>query len=165
MPLIPLLTPKIQELKIHCELYTRLCCVNVPNVWWHNVKIRHKTKFQALIQKNNLDRHVSEPRRSNENPVESTVLEIKRKSYRVARKKNVPPRLWDYLLNWITKTWNITVFSSKYAYGRVPIEIIAGAWRTESNWIKRTLGFGLNAINCFFYFAPHSSFFGSMKKK
>ena len=41
-------------------------------------------------------------------------------------KRDVPRRLWDFGLNWVCETGNITVSSSRYADGRTPIEIITG---------------------------------------
>ena len=41
-------------------------------------------------------------------------------------KKKVPVRLWDYGLVWIAETANITANSSRYAKGRMPLEIITG---------------------------------------
>ena len=41
-------------------------------------------------------------------------------------KKNVPPRLWDFGLEWICETGNLVVSSSKYAKGRTPIKHTTG---------------------------------------
>ena len=41
-------------------------------------------------------------------------------------KKNVPKRLWDFGLVWISETGNLTVTSSRYANGRTPLEIVTG---------------------------------------
>ena len=41
-------------------------------------------------------------------------------------KKNVPCRLWDYGLVWVSGTGNLTVSGSQYAHGRMGLEIITG---------------------------------------
>ena len=38
--------------------------------------------------------------------------------------KNVPDRLWDYLMLWICETGNLSVSSSKYTDGRTSTEIL-----------------------------------------
>jgi hypothetical protein len=40
--------------------------------------------------------------------------------------KHVPPRLWDFGLDWICEVSNVTVNSSRYSNGRTPLEIITG---------------------------------------
>ena len=34
--------------------------------------------------------------------------------------------LWDFLVVWLCETVNLTVSSSRYANGRIPIEIVTG---------------------------------------
>ena len=41
-------------------------------------------------------------------------------------KCNVPKRLWNYGIDWVCETGNVTVNSSRYADGRTPIEHITG---------------------------------------
>ena len=35
-------------------------------------------------------------------------------------------RLWDFLLDYVVETMNLTVNGSRYSEGRVPLEIITG---------------------------------------
>ena len=51
------------------------------------------------------------------------------------QRKNVPQRLWDYLLVWICETGNLSVSSSRYANGRTPLEIITGETPDISEYI------------------------------
>ena len=55
--------------------------------------------------------------------------------YRYAWKKQIPQRLWDYLLIWICETGNLTVSSSRYADGRTPLEIITGVTPDISEYL------------------------------
>ena len=41
-------------------------------------------------------------------------------------KRKVPERLWDYGIQWVVETANITANCSRYADGRTPLEIITG---------------------------------------
>ena len=84
------------------------------------------TLFMKSIKKFDTQYHVSSPRRPNENPVESTVREIKKKWYRIMIRQKVPKRLWDFGFVWICEISNLTVSSSRYAHGRTPIEILLG---------------------------------------
>ena len=91
-----------------------------------------------MIRKHEIKYHISSHRRPNENPGESSIREIKKRWYRIMRKKGVPPRIWDFGLVWICKTGNITVLSSRYASGRTPLEIITG----ETPDISKYIDFG-----------------------
>ena len=66
--------------------------------------------------------HISGPIRPNDNPVESTICEIKKRWYRIMLKNKVPNILWDYGLIWIFETVNLSVSSSQYASGRTPLD-------------------------------------------
>ena len=66
------------------------------------------------------DGHVSGPRRPNED----SDLELKRTFYRVMFKSAISMCLWDFLVVWLCETVNLTVSSSRYANGRIPIEIV-----------------------------------------
>ena len=89
-------------------------------------QIGKNTLFMRSLKKNGSDYHVSSPRRPNENPAEGGIREIKKRWYRIMKKQNVPRRLWDFGLVWISETGNLSVSSSKYASGRTPIEYITG---------------------------------------
>ena len=44
-------------------------------------QVGHNTPFMKLIRKYDIKYHVSEPRRPNQNPAESSIRELKRKWY------------------------------------------------------------------------------------
>ena len=79
-----------------------------------------------IIWEANINYHISEPRRPNQNPSEAAIREVKKRLYRLMLKKRVPRRLWNFGLLWICKTGNVTVTCSHYAQGRTPFEIIIG---------------------------------------
>lgn len=86
----------------------------------------HDTLFMKIVRKANIDYHISEPRRPNQNPSEAAIREVKKRLYRLMIKKRVPRRLWNFALRWICETGNVTVTSSHYAQGRTPLEIVTG---------------------------------------
>ena len=53
-------------------------------------------------------------------------------------KKNIPDRLQDYGIDYVCKTANLTVNSSRYSDGRTPLEIIRG----ETPDLSEYLDFG-----------------------
>ena len=89
-------------------------------------QVGQHTPFMKTLRRYDIKYHVSSPRRPNENPAEATIHEVKKRWYRVMRKKKVPQRLWDFGIVWICETANMTVSSSRYADGRTPIEMITG---------------------------------------
>ena len=89
-------------------------------------QVGKKTLFMRSLRKNRSDFHVSSPRRPNENPAEGAIRELKKRWYRVMMKMNVPKRLWDFGLVWVSETGNLSVSSSKYAKGRTSLEYITG---------------------------------------
>ena len=104
----------------------------------HQSQVGRNTKFFKNLRKYNIDYHVSAPRRPNENPAEGAIREIKRRFYRVMVRKQVPQRLWDYLIIWLCETGNLSVSSSRYANGRTAVEYITG----ETPDISEYLDFG-----------------------
>jgi hypothetical protein len=54
-------------------------------------QVGQHTPFMKSIQKHNIKYHVLAPRQPNENPAEAMIREIKKRWYRVMRKKQVPP--------------------------------------------------------------------------
>ena len=102
------------------------------------VQVGRNTLFQQNVRKYEIKTHVSAPRRPNENPAEGAIREIKRKWYRMQAKKNIPDRLWDFGIEYICETSCLTINSSRYSKGRVPLEIITG----ETPDISEYLDFG-----------------------
>jgi hypothetical protein len=102
------------------------------------VQVGRKTIFQDAIRKHEIKAHVSGPRRPNENPAEGAIREIKKKWYRIQTQKNIPDRLWDFGIDYVCETSNLTANSSRYSNGRTPIEIITG----ETPDVSEYLDFG-----------------------
>ena len=90
------------------------------------VQVGRNTPFVHTLRKYEIKHHVSSPRRPNENPAESAIRETKKRWYRIMNKRKVPERLWDYGIQWVVETANITANCSRYADGRTPLEIITG---------------------------------------
>ena len=90
------------------------------------VQVGRHTTFQEVIRKNEIQAHVSGPRRPDENPAEGFIREIKKKWYRIQAKTNAPDRLWDYGVEYTCETSNVTANLSRYSKGRVPLEMITG---------------------------------------
>ena len=91
-----------------------------------SVQVGSRTSLQNIIRKASIKTHISHPRRPEENPAERAILGIKTRWYRLKQCKNIPDRLWDFGLDYITETGNLTHNSSKWAGGRTPLEVIAG---------------------------------------
>ena len=102
------------------------------------VQVGRGTTFQKTIRKYEIKARVSAPRRPNENPAEGMIREIKKQWYRMKSKKNIPDRLWDFGIEYVCETRNLTVNSSKYSGGRVPLECVTG----ETPDISEYLDFG-----------------------
>ena len=103
------------------------------------VQVVSKTIFQNHVRKHEIQTQRSVPRRPNENPSEGSIREVKRKWYRMQAKKNIPDRLWDYGIEYVCKTDNITVNSSRYSDERTSLKIITG----ETPDLSEYLDFGL----------------------
>ena len=82
--------------------------------------------FMKTIRKHNIKYNMSSPRRPEQNPAEGGIRELKRRWYRIMQKRNVPKRLWDYGLVWVSETGNLTVSGSRYAQALTGLEIITG---------------------------------------
>ena len=64
-------------------------------------KGQRKTEFTKKIMKNDVDFHVIEPDRHNQNPCEGVIREVIRKWFRTMIRNRVPRQLWDYGLLWV----------------------------------------------------------------
>ena len=60
-----------------------------------------RNKFIKQVQKNDINHHVIEPDRHNQNPVEGVIRELRQKWFRVMVRKQVPRRLLDYGVRWV----------------------------------------------------------------
>ena len=116
----------------------------------------HNTEFMKLVRKYDMDYHISEPHQHNQNPVEGTVRELRRRWFTIVRQKHVPPRLWDYGYRWCCEIMSRTVNSVYSTEGRTPIEEITGDTPDISEymdfcfydfiWYRNESGFGENKL-------------------
>ena len=90
------------------------------------VLVGSKTIFQNHVKNHVIQTQRSAPMRPNENPSEGSVREVKRKWYRIKSKKNIPDMLWDYGIDYVCVTENLTVNGYRYSERRTPLEIITG---------------------------------------
>ena len=67
-----------------------------------------KSKFQATIKKYGILQKVTEPGRSNQNPAEGVIRELRKNWYRTIFKTNCPRRLWNYGIPHVAKTMQLT---------------------------------------------------------
>ncbi|CAJ1962216.1 unnamed protein product [Cylindrotheca closterium] len=103
------------------------------------VQIGRKTTFMDTICRCNIDHHISKPYTPKENPAEGGIRELKRRYYRLIIKHGIPERLWDFVLDYVVDTMNVTVNYSKYSDGRVPLEIITGITPEITEYLDFTI--------------------------
>ena len=99
------------------------------------VKLESKTISQNHVRKYDIQTQRSAPRRPNENPCEGYICEIEKKWYQIQEKKKIPDTLWDYGIDYICETENMTVNSFIYYNVRTPLEIIKGKTKYVSEYL------------------------------
>lgn len=97
-----------------------------------------KSKFQRLVRKYHINPKVTEPNRSNQNPAEGVIRELRKKWYRTIFRTNCPRRLWSYGIPHVAKIMSMTASYSGNLDGRTPLEAITG----ETPDISEYLDFG-----------------------
>ena len=99
------------------------------------------TEFMKQIRTHDIDYHISEPDLHNQNPVEGTIRELRRKWYRVMVRKRIPKQLWDYGLRWVSETSSLTHSTAGQfnRQGQIPITEVTG----ETADISEYLDFGI----------------------
>ena len=97
-----------------------------------------KTEFMKIVRKYDIDHHLSEPYRPNQNRAESVIREVKRRWFKHMVKRRVPKRLWDYGIVWVCETMSLTANSTFSLAGRTPMEQVTG----ETPDISEYLDFG-----------------------
>jgi hypothetical protein len=97
-----------------------------------------KTEFMQNVRKYEIEHHVSEPHRPQQNRAESVIREVKKRWFRQMTKKRVPKRLWDYGIVWICEVMSLTANSNFALDGRTPLEQLTG----ETPDISEYLDFG-----------------------
>jgi hypothetical protein len=96
------------------------------------------TTFMKEIKKNDIDYHIIEPERHNQNPAEGVIRELRRKWFRIMVKKRVPRRFWDYGIRWVAETMQRTATTAGTMSVTVPMECVTG----ETPDISEYLDFG-----------------------
>ena len=96
------------------------------------------TAFVNQVRKYNIKHHIIEPNLHNQNPAEGVIREIRRKWYRVMIRKQVPIRLWDYGIRWVSDIMSLTYTSAGDINGCVPLTRVTG----ETADISEYLDFG-----------------------
>lgn len=97
-----------------------------------------KTEFMKQVRKNDIDFHIIEPERHNQNPCEGVIREVRRKWFRTMIRKRVPRKLWDYGMRWVCETMQRTSTQAGGLNGCTPIEMVTG----ETVDISEYLDFG-----------------------
>ena len=97
-----------------------------------------KTEFMQTVRKFDIDHHVSEPHRPQQNRAESVIREVRRKWFRQMTKRKVPSRLWDYGIVWVCEVMSLTVNSSFSLEGRTPMEQVTGETPDISEYLDFT---------------------------
>ena len=85
---------------------------------------QRKTEFMKQIRKNDIDFHVIEPDRHNQNPCKGVIREVRRKWFRTIIRNRVPRRLWNYGMWWVCKTMQLTSTRAGGLAGCTPIESV-----------------------------------------
>ena len=102
-------------------------------------QIGRNTEFIKRCRQYDISLHVSSPRRPRENPAEGVIQEVRKKWFRLMQATNMPKRLWDYGIAWVTEIMQRTANSSIHSQGRTPLEIITG----DTPDISEYLDFGI----------------------
>jgi len=97
------------------------------------------TEFIKQIRKHNIDYHITEPERHNQNPAEGVIREIGRKWFHVMIRKRIPRKFWDYGYRWICEIPQRMHVRGHRINGCVPLEEVTG----ETIDISAYLDFGM----------------------
>ena len=95
----------------------------------------YNTEFRRIVTNDGTDLHIIEPGRSEQNPAERAIREVKKKWYRIMHAKRVPHRLWDYGFKWCCKIMQLTSNSSYDLHGRTAMEEVTGDTPNISEYI------------------------------
>ncbi|CAJ1929564.1 unnamed protein product [Cylindrotheca closterium] len=103
------------------------------------VQVGRNTTFMETINRAAIDYHISRPYRPEENPAKGGIRELKGRFYRLIVKHGVPERLWDFVLDYVVDTMNITANYSRYSDGRVSLEVITGITPNITEYMDFTI--------------------------
>ena len=81
----------VEALRIFCQEFGVTDKLTFDGSQEHNNK---RTEFMHQIRRNDIDYHVIEPERHNENPAEGVIQEVRRKWYRTMIRKRVLKKFW-----------------------------------------------------------------------
>lgn len=101
-------------------------------------QVKLNTEFMKQVRRHDIDYHIIEPHRPQQNCAETVIREVKKRWFRQMVKRKVPKRLWDYGIVWACEIMSLTSNSSFALDGRTPMEQITG----ETPDISEYLDFG-----------------------
>ena len=115
-------------------------------------QVGRKTEFQRLVRKYDIKGHVAEANRSNQNPVEGCIRELRRRWYRTMFRTYCPRKLWCYGIPHVAKIMQLTASFAANLQGRTPLEALTGETPDISQyldfrfydqvWLKEDSGLG-----------------------
>jgi hypothetical protein len=96
------------------------------------------TEFMKTCRKHDIRITRTEPERSNQNPAEGVIREVRRKWFRIMIRKRVPRKLWDYGVRWTCQVMQRTSTEAGGLRGVCPLQEVTG----ETVDISEYLDFG-----------------------
>ena len=90
------------------------------------------------VRKHHIDIHTTEPNWHNQSKVEGVICELWKNWFRTMHCMQVPRRLWDYGLKWVSEVRVRTSSDAVDLKGQTPLEWIAG----DTADISKYLDFG-----------------------
>ena len=84
------------------------------------------TEFMKQIRTHGISYQIAEPDLHNQNPVEGSIRELRRKWYRLMIAKRVPREFWDYGMQWVSEISSLTYTTAGSIEGGIPLEIVTG---------------------------------------
>ena len=82
--------------------------------------------FMEQVRKHHIDLHTTEPHRHNQSKVEGVIRELRKNWFRTIHRKQVPKRLWDYGLQWVSEVRVRTSSDAVDLRNRTPLERVTG---------------------------------------
>ena len=99
---------------------------------------KRRTTFMEQVRKHHIDIHTTKPNRYNQSKVEGVIRELWKNWFRTMHRKQVPRRLWDYGLKWVSEVRVRTSSDAADFKGRTPLKRITG----DTVDISKYLDFG-----------------------
>ncbi len=114
------------------------------------------TVFNKACRANDVKVTRTETERSNQNPAEGVIREVRRKWFRTMIRKRVPRRLWDYGIRWTCQIMQRTSTQAGSLRGDCPLQEVTGETVDISEyldfsfydhvWYKENAGLGVTLI-------------------